>query len=43
MAKPASNDFDPNFTITRLMASDFSSLEHRAMLAEGHRRVGAPE
>ncbi|MEH2562228.1 adenylate/guanylate cyclase domain-containing protein [Bradyrhizobium sp. AZCC 2289] len=33
----------PNFTVTRLMASDFSSLEHRAMLAKGLRRAGVPE
>ena len=33
----------PNFTISRLMAAGFTSLEHLAMLAEGLRRAGVAE
>jgi adenylate cyclase len=33
----------PNFTISRLMAAGFTSLEHLAMLAEGLRRAGLPD
>jgi hypothetical protein len=36
-------DLSPDFTISGLIASDFTSLEHRAMLAEGLHLAGLAE
>jgi hypothetical protein len=33
----------PDFKISAMMAIGFTSLEHRAVLAEGLRRAGVPE
>jgi adenylate cyclase len=33
----------PNFTVSGSMAIEYTSLEHRAMVAEGLRRAGVPE